>query len=117
MMAEIAVILRTNAVTRPLKNESLISRVGVIPATADQVMIGDLTRSRLESVKVLFFAGLNEGLVPQRKSGGSLLTDTDREIFRSFDMELAPTAREDSCIQKFYLYLMMCKPSRKLILN
>ena len=66
-------------------------RVGVIPATADQVMIGDLTRSRLESVKVLFFAGLNEGLVPQRKSGGSLLTDTDREIFRSFDMELAPT--------------------------
>ena len=82
-------------------------RVGVIPATADQVMIGDLTRSRLESVKVLFFAGLNEGLVPQRKSGGSLLTDTDREIFRSFDMELAPTAREDSCIQKFYLYLML----------
>ena len=63
-------------------------RVGVIPATADQVMIGDLTRSRLESVKVLFFAGLNEGLVPQRKSGGSLLTDSDREIFRSFDMEL-----------------------------
>ena len=92
-------------------------RVGVIPATADQVMIGDLTRSRLESVKVLFFAGLNEGLVPQRKSGGSLLTDTDREIFRSFDMELAPTAREDSCIQKFYLYLMLCKPSRKLILT
>ena len=92
-------------------------RVGVIPATADQVMIGDLTRSRLESVKVLFFAGLNEGLVPQRKSGGSLLTDTDREIFRSFDMELAPTAREDSCIQKFYLYLMLCKPSRQLILT
>lgn len=65
----------------------------------------------------LIFAGLNEGLVPQRKSGGSLLTDTDREIFRSFDMELAPTAREDSCIQKFYLYLMLCKPSRKLILT
>ena len=92
-------------------------RVGVIPATADQVIIGDLTRSRLESVKVLFFAGLNEGLVPQRKSGGSLLTDTDREIFRSFDLELAPTAREDSCIQKFYLYLTLCKPSRQLFLT
>lgn len=92
-------------------------RVGVIPATADQVIIGDLTRSRLESVKVLFFAGMNEGLVPQRKSKGSLLTDGDREIFRSLDMELAPTAREDSCIQKFYLYLMLCKPSRQLILT
>ena len=92
-------------------------RVGVIPATADQVIIGDLTRSRLESVKVLFFAGLNEGLVPQRKSGGSLLTDGDREVFRTFHMELAPTAREDGCIQKFYLYLMLSKPSRQLVLT
>lgn len=30
-------------------------RVGVIPATADQVMIGDLTRSRLESGEGLIF--------------------------------------------------------------
>lgn len=29
-------------------------KIGVLPATADQVMIGDITRSRLESVKVLF---------------------------------------------------------------
>lgn len=32
-------------------------------------------------------------------------------------MELAPTAREDGCIQKFYLYLMMAKPSRRLVLT
>ncbi len=46
-------------------------KVGVIPATIDQVMVGDITRSRLEAVKVLFFVGVNEGVVPQRKSGGS----------------------------------------------
>lgn len=44
-------------------------KIGVLPATADQVMIGDITRSRLESVKVLFFTGVNEGIVPQRKAG------------------------------------------------
>lgn len=92
-------------------------QVGVIPATIDQVMVGDITRSRLESVKVLFFIGVNEGTVPQRKKGGSLLTDSDREIFKTFDMELAPTAREDGCIQKFYLYLMLSKPSHRLVLT
>lgn len=92
-------------------------KVGVIPATADQVMVGDITRSRLESIKVLFFAGVNEGIVPQRKSGGNLLTDGDREVFRSLDLELAPTAREDGCIQKFYLYLMLSKPSKTLYLS
>ena len=50
-------------------------KIGVLPATADQVMIGDITRSRLESVKVLFFTGVNEGIVPQRKAGGSLLNE------------------------------------------
>ena len=44
-------------------------QVGVIPATVDQVMVGDITRSRLEAVKVLFFVGVNEGTVPQRKNG------------------------------------------------
>lgn len=32
-------------------------QVGVIPATVDQVMVGDITRSRLEAVKVLFLWG------------------------------------------------------------
>lgn len=92
-------------------------RVGVIPAAMDQVMVGDITRSRLEAVKVLFFAGVNEGTVPQRKAGGSLLTDSDREVFKALKLELAPTAREDGCIQKFYLYLMLSKPSNRLVLT
>lgn len=92
-------------------------KIGVLPATADQVMIGDITRSRLEAVKVLFFTGVNEGIVPQRKAGGSLLNDGDREVFKSLHMELAPTAREEGCIQKFYLYLILSKPSDQLVLT
>lgn len=92
-------------------------KVGVIPATIDQVVIGDITRSRLEAVQVLFFVGVNEGVVPQRKSNGSLLTDRDRAVFKAMNLELAPTAKEDGCIQKFYLYLMLSKPSRRLVLT
>ena len=32
-------------------------------------------------------------------------------------LELAPTSREDSFRQRFYLYLMMTKPSHRLILS
>ena len=76
-------------------------QVGTIPATIDQVTVGDITRSRLDGVKALFFVGVNDQIVPQRKNGGSLLTDRDREFFRLHRMELAPTAREESCLQKF----------------
>lgn len=32
-------------------------------------------------------------------------------------MELAPTAKEESFQQRFYLYLMMTKPSKQLVLS
>ena len=92
-------------------------QVGTIPATIDQVTVGDITRTRLDGVKILFFVGVNDQIVPQRKNGGSLLTDRDREFFRLHRMELAPTAREEGCMQKFYLYLMLTKPSRFLYLT
>lgn len=91
--------------------------VGVIPAVVDRVVVGDLTRTRLAHLKALFFAGVNDGIVPARKDGGKLLTDQEREFFASQELELAPTLREDSFIQRFYLYLMMTKPERYLILS
>lgn len=92
-------------------------KVGVIPATVDRVVVGDITRTRLAHIKVLFFVGVNDGIVPARKDSGSLLTDQEREFFGQNQLELAPTAREDSFIQRFYLYLMMTKPSHRLILS
>lgn len=91
--------------------------VGVIPAAVDRVVVGDITRTRLAHVKVLFFVGVNDGIVPMHKGGGSLLTDAEREFFGSHHLELAPTAREDSFQQRFFLYRMMTKPSMSLIVS
>jgi len=92
-------------------------QVGVIPATVDRVVVGDITRTRLDQIKVLFFVGVNEGIVPSKKDGGSLLTDVERELLKRGQMELAPTAKEDSFLQRYYLYLMMTKPSDRLIVS
>ncbi len=92
-------------------------QVGVIPATVDRVVAGDITRTRLDRIRVLFFIGVNEGIVPGRKDSQGLLTDMDREVFRQCRLELAPTSREDSFIQRYYLYLVLTKPSQRLILS
>src|SRR5699024_11261644 len=46
------------------------AKVGVIPPAADQVLVGDMERTRLKDIKVLFFVGVNEGKIPKedRKS-------------------------------------------------
>ena len=39
-------------------------KVGLIPAVVDRIVVGDITRTRLSNIKVLFFAGVNDGIVP-----------------------------------------------------
>ena len=93
------------------------ARVGVIPPGVDQVMAGDMERTRLKDVKVLFFMGVNEGSVPKNNSRGGLLSDMEREQLRGSGMELAPTVRKQGYIQRFYLYLNLTKPSDELYLS
>ena len=93
------------------------STVGIIPPGYDQVLIGDIERTRLADIKILFLAGVNDGLIPRAEKSGGLISQQEREIFEKYGMELAPGTREKVFIQKFYLYLNMTKPSRKLYLT
>ncbi|ADL03632.1 helicase-exonuclease AddAB subunit AddB [Lacrimispora saccharolytica] len=92
-------------------------QVGLIPATLDRVVVGDITRTRLDHIKVLFFVGVNDGIVPVKKEKSSLFTDREREFLGDHQMELAPTAREEGFRQRFYLYLALTKPEKRLVLS
>ena len=91
--------------------------VGIIPPTADQVLIGDNERSRLKDIRVLFFVGVNDGLIPRYDAGGGILSEYDREELERADAKLSPTARETMYQQKFHLYRNLTKPSERLYLS
>ena len=93
------------------------ARVGIIPPGIDQVHVGDLERTRLNHIRVLFFLGLNDGWIPSREGKGGIVSELEREFLLSEGIELAPTARENSYIQRFYLYLGLTKPEEKLYLS
>lgn len=93
------------------------SDVGVIPIGADAVIVGDISRTRLKHIKVLFFAGVNEGIVPKSISGGGFLSDAEREYLETCGAMLAPTARERIFSERFYLYLNATKPSDMLYIS
>ncbi|MBR2951031.1 MAG: helicase-exonuclease AddAB subunit AddB [Lachnospiraceae bacterium] len=92
-------------------------KVGTIPQNVDRVMAGDMERTRLKQIKVLFFAGVNDGYIPRASQKGGLISDLDREFLMSSGKELAPTPRQQMYIQRFYLYLNMTKPSDMLWLS
>ncbi len=93
------------------------ARVGIIPPGIDQVQVGDIERSRLAHVKLLFFLGLNDGWVPSRADDGGIVSDLERELLKGSGVELAPSQRENSYTQRFYLYQNLTKPQDHLYLS
>lgn len=90
------------------------AKVGIIPPGNDTVTVGDIERTRLNHIKILFFAGVNDGVVPKAGNQGGIISQFEREKMAEYHLELAPGAREKVFIQKFYLYLNMTKPSERL---
>lgn len=91
--------------------------VGTIPQNVDRIVVGDIERTRLKQVKVLFFLGVNDGSIPKGTGGGGIISDIDREFLRESEWELAPTPRQQMYIQRLYLYLNMTKPSEALYVS
>lgn len=87
-------------------------RVGIAPKGADYIQVGDLTRSRINSVKALFIIGANEGVIPKAAPSGGIISENEREFLLSENEKIvmAPTAREDAYSQRLYLYMAMDKP-------
>lgn len=92
-------------------------KVGIIPMVMDQVVVGDIQRTRLNSIKILFVMGVNDGIIPSHGSKPGLLSQSDRTVLKNMNMELSPTVREAGFIQRFYLYLNITKPSAQLIMT
>ena len=92
-------------------------KVGLIPPGVDQIVVGDIERTRLKDIKALFFLGVNEGIVPKSAGSGGILSDMEREMLAEHDITLAPTARQTVFTQQFYLYLNLTKPQQKLYLT
>lgn len=90
------------------------ARIGIIPPTIDNVLIGDLTRTRLTEVEYLFIVGANDAFLPGNMSSGGILSESDRDTFISKDIRLKPNGKEQMYIQKFYLYQNLTKPKKRL---
>lgn len=90
------------------------ARVGVIPPGIDQVVVGDMQRTRLKDMKALIFVGANDTFLPGALIRSGLFTERDRDKFATGKIHLSPGGKEKAYEQKFYLYMNLTKPSETL---
>ncbi len=90
------------------------AKVGVIPPSTDQVVVGDVERTRLKDIKALIFVGAVDTCLPGSLAKNGLLSERDRAVFDGENLPLSPGGKERAYDQKFYLYLNLTKPSEYL---
>lgn len=93
------------------------SELGIIPATQDQVVLGDIERSRSRKTKVLFIIGINDGVFPAKSKEEGFLNDSDREKLLSKGFEMAKSSTELLYEEQFNIYRTFTIPEEKLFLS
>ena len=89
----------------------------VVPPSIDQVLVGNLERSRFSSVKCGFILGCNDGIIPPRMKKEQLISDIERDALITLGIELAPGSRQQITIEQFFIYTAMCNASDRLWLS
>ncbi|CFW97413.1 DNA helicase subunit AddB [Syntrophomonas zehnderi OL-4] len=91
--------------------------VGIIPTTVDQVMIGDLKRSKNRNLKALFVMGVNDGIIPAGKSAAGIFTEEDKDFFKNHGLDWGINKEMIAEEESLAIYEAFSKPQNYLYLT
>lgn len=100
-----------------LKTGLSYRELGSIPQTIEQVILGEVDRSRSHKVKAIFIVGMNDGVFPSINKNEGFFNDKDRESLKELGLELAKGTLEMLFDEEFNIYKAMTTAEEKLYLS
>lgn len=91
--------------------------LGSIPQKIEQVVLGDVDRSRTHKVRAVFILGMNDGVFPSINKNEGFFNDKDREILKGLGLELAKGTLEMLFDEEFNIYKALTTAEEKLFLS
>lgn len=91
--------------------------MGLIPTSLDEVVVGNVERTKLSGVRALFVLGVNDGLFPIGGAAEDVLTDAEKDLLAADGMELSTNSRVRAFLDQFYIYSTFTLPRERLYLS
>lgn len=93
-------------------------QMGVIPDTADRVLVGDPSRTRLYGgIKALFVLGANEGLLPRNRHDDGLINDGELGLLEKSGLPVWNRSGYGAAIDRLRLYALFAAPTERLYIS
>ncbi len=103
---------------RELIVESLKShKLAVIPPAQDQIIVGDVSRSRIDSKKIIYICGMNAGNIPKSYQESGILTQEEKSYLAENDLELPSEPSLVSQNEQLQIYNLLTRATEKLCLS
>jgi ATP-dependent helicase/nuclease subunit B len=91
--------------------------LALTPPTVDQVLVGQVDRTRTPRVRAVFLLGLSEGEFPAPAVDGSILSDRERRELQRLSIDLDPDTRRRLLDEQLLGYIAMTRASERLYLS
>lgn len=91
--------------------------VGLLPLLENQVLIGSVDRSRAHPIKVLFFLGFNDGIIPELGQDKQLILDSEKAVFKERGFDFISDQTIFMSKEQFNIYFALTRPSEKLFFS
>lgn len=91
--------------------------LGIIPTTVDQVLVGNIQRSKSHNIKALFVLGVNDGIIPSSKYREGVLSSDENDYLTEQGMELTKSKEMQVVEENFLIYNALSKCREKLFLS
>jgi len=89
-------------------------KIGLIPASLVQVLVGSAERSRSHEIKAMILLGANDGVFPAAAMPEGVLSDQDRAALGHIGIELASDTRTQAFDEQFMVYRVLTTPGKYL---
>ena len=91
--------------------------ISAIPQSVDSIFIGDESKSKLFSVKVLFLVGAGENTYPTISDGSGMLSYDEYTILSKKGVEIFPDFKGKMHLDQFYVLQLLLKAQDKVVIS
>lgn len=91
--------------------------LALTPPTVDQVLVGQIDRTRCPSLHTAFLVGLHEGEFPRAVREDSILSDSERERLQQRRIDLEPDSERRLLDEHLLGYIAFTRASRRLVVT
>lgn len=91
--------------------------LGLAPPTVDQVLIGQVDRTRNPHVRAVLVMGMNDGVFPRVSREDSVLNDAERRELRARQIETEPDSVRRQLDESLLGYIAFTQASERLIVT